>query len=82
LPKKKAKRAEGAPSPEVKRPAERAPSIETKMPARDVLERAIGAMLAGRGLKEAAAEHEIDPAKLQELFEVYRAAGRAALDKA
>jgi hypothetical protein len=80
LPKKKAKRTEGAPSPEVKRPAERAPSIETKMPARDVLERAIGAMLAGRGLKEAAAEHEIDPAKLQELFEVYRAAGRAALD--
>ncbi|AUX45945.1 hypothetical protein SOCE26_074470 [Sorangium cellulosum] len=44
----------------------------------DDLERAIGKLLAGSPLRAVAREHDIEPAKLSELKEIYKAAGRAA----
>ncbi|AUX48206.1 uncharacterized protein SOCE26_097370 [Sorangium cellulosum] len=45
----------------------------------DDVERAIGKLLSGSSLKAVATEHDIEPKKLSELKEIYRAAGRAAL---
>lgn len=67
--------------PEVK-PAAPAPrgAEERSIPI-ETLEKAIGHMLAGSALRDIAGRFGIDPAVLQERFDIYTKAGRAALDR-
>lgn len=45
----------------------------------EILEEAIGHILAGRGFNEVATEHSLDRLALKKLVEIYKKAGRAAL---
>ncbi|WP_437618241.1 hypothetical protein [Sorangium sp. So ce1151] len=58
--------------------AEAPPKLPPDMDIDDV-ERAIGKVLSGSPINAVAGEHGLDPARLRELKDIYKAAGRAAL---
>ena len=72
LPVKRKRRGKAAEPPNAKG----APELRGEI---DTLEKAIGHILTGMSPNEAAARYGIDPAKLQDRYNIYKKAGRAAL---
>ncbi|WP_437949290.1 hypothetical protein WME98_53525 [Sorangium sp. So ce296] len=70
--------AKAAASPSAGARAEAPTRLPPDMDIDDV-ERAIGKVLSGSPINAVASEHGVEPAKLRELKDIYKAAGRAAL---
>ncbi|XYH99305.1 hypothetical protein ACMHYB_05905 [Sorangium sp. So ce1128] len=70
--------AKAAASSSAEARAEAPPKLPPDMDIDDV-ERAIGKVLSGSPINAVASEHGLEPARLRELKDIYKAAGRAAL---